>query len=185
MSITKELLYKAGQGDERAQYELYRHVFPLLMSICSRYHRDEQDAVAALNLGFLKILNNHHKYVEPVPLLAWLRRIMINTLIDEFRKSKKYKEQTVLVEDMHAGQFAGAVDWNEADRRFSVQQLERLIQKLPPMTMRVFNLFAIDGYSHLEIGEMLSISDGTSKWHVSSARKQLQEWINNGLEVGV
>lgn len=181
MSINKDLLTKAGNGNERAQYELYRQLFPLLMSVCTRYHQDEQSAVASLNAGFLKILNNHEKHKAGVPLTAWIRRIMINTLIDEFRKRKKYQEKTVLVEDMHDGSFSHAVDWNEADQRFGVQQLEALIRRLPPMTMKVFNLFAVDGYSHLEIGEMLNISDGTSKWHVSSARKQLKIWIGKEL----
>ena len=76
----------------------------------------------------------------------------------------------------------GGVDWNEADRRFDAEQLENLLQRLPPVSRQVFNLFALDGYSHAEISTMLGISEGTSKWHVSFARSQLRDWIKTGLE---
>ena len=71
----------------------------------------------------------------------------------------------------------GPIDWNEAEQRLHVQYLETLLRQLPPMSQKVFNLFAVDGFSHREIAEMLHISEGTSKWHVSQARRQLQVWI--------
>ena len=181
MAISKELLIKAGKGDDRAQYELYRAVFPLLISVCSRYHKDEQSAVAALNVGFLKILHKYDTIREDVPIEAWMRRIMINTLIDEFRKNKTYREQTVLVDEIHENGIGDRIDWNEAEQRFNIQQLEGMIRRLPPVTMQVFDLFAIDGYTHHEIGELLGMSDGTSKWHVNAARKKLKDWIQKEI----
>jgi len=109
---------------------------------------------------------------------------MINTLIDEFRKEKKWRELTVFTEDFERSYPNEPIAWNEAEQRLDVQHLEALLQRLPPMTQKVFNLFALDGYSHHEISDLLGMSEGTSKWHVSSARAQLQTWIKTETVVG-
>ncbi|MBN8683891.1 MAG: RNA polymerase sigma factor [Chitinophagales bacterium] len=179
MQIDPQILLAAQRGDRKAQYQLYRICYPVLMTVCARYHRDEQDAVSALNNGFLKITQKLDTWRSgEVPFEAWIRRIMINTLIDMFRREKKWREMTVLTDNMEkttSGQ--EQIDWNEADKRISLQHLENLLRRLPPVTCQVFNLFALDGYSHKEIGEMLEISEGTSKWHVNHARQKLQGWI--------
>lgn len=150
------------------------------MSVCMRYKVDYNEAKSSVNAGFLKILNNLDRYDPKVPFEAWIKRIMINHVIDEFRKNRKVQE---LIEytDFNERQVPNLVDYNEADKAFDATDLEAMIKTLPPITQKVFNLFAIDGYSHLEIAKMLSISDGTSKWHVSSARKKLQEIINQKM----
>lgn len=137
--------------------------------------------MAALNDGFLKILQNLHRYPPEAPFEAWIRRIQINTLIDLFRREAKWRDSVSLTEKMEQ-QAGGGVDWNEADRRFDAEQLENLLQRLPPVSRQVFNLFALDGFSHAEICTQLGISEGTSKWHVSFARTQLRAWIKAGLE---
>ncbi len=177
MQITDQLLTLAQRGDRKAQHELYRQCFPLLMSVCVRYKHDEQESVAAVNIGYLKILNNLDKYRPDVPFAAWIRRIMINTVIDEFRREKKWREVTYFSDDLERERPNEPLDWNEADLRFNAEQLEALLRRLPPVSRQVFNLFALDGYAHQEIGDMLGMSEGTSKWHVSFARKQLQTWI--------
>ena len=178
MNIDPLLLQAAHRGDNKAQYALYRLCFPVLMAVCMRYRRDEQEAVSALNNGFLKILQHLDRYRrDEVPFEAWIRRIMINTAIDEFRREKKWRELTVFTETVEREYPDEPVDWNEAEQRLNVQHLESLLRRLPPMTQQVFNLFALDGFSHREIGEMLDMSEGTSKWHVNHARKQLQNWI--------
>lgn len=177
MNVTSELLQAARRSDRKAQYALYRLCFPVLMPTCMRYRRDEQEAVASLNGGFLKILNALDRYQADVPFEAWIRRIMINTLIDEFRREKKWRDATVFAENIEREYREEPLDWNEADRRFDAQQLEGLLRRLPPATQQVFNLFAIDGFSHAEISAALGVSEGTSKWHVNFARKQLQGWI--------
>lgn len=70
-----------------------------------------------------------------------------------------------------------SMDFNEADQRFDAEDLENMIRNLPPMSQKVFNLYIVDGYNHKEIGEMLNISEGTSKWHLSSARKTMKEML--------
>ncbi len=183
MTITPDLLQAAREGDRKAQYQLYRQCFPVLMAVCRRYRRDEGEVLAALNDGYLKILQNLHRYPPEAPFEAWIRRIQINTLIDLFRREAKWRDKVLLSEKMEQHSDAGGgVDWNEADRRFDAAQLEDLLQRLPPVSRQVFNLFALDGFSHAEIGAMLEISEGTSKWHVSFARSQLRNWIRAGLE---
>lgn len=178
MNINRQLLLDCQKGDRKAEYQLYRSCFPLLMSVCMRYKKEEAAAAAVLNTGFLKILKGLSKYQSSVPFEAWIRRIMINTIIDEFRRDRKvrelieYKDFTNLPENEST-----QLDFNKADQQFDAEQLEALIRRLPPVSQKVFNLFAIDGYSHMEIGEMLGISNGTSKWHLSSARKKLQEMM--------
>lgn len=182
MTVTPELLRQAQRGEQKAQYDLYRICYPVLMSVSARYRQDEQSAVASLNNCFLKIIQNLDRYRQEVPFEAWIRRIMINLLIDEFRKEKKWRQHTVFPENFEQ-ETKHQVDWNEADQRFDAQQLEGLVRRLPPVTQQVFNLFALDGFSHREIAEMLKITDGTSKWHVSFARSQLQKWIR--LEISM
>ena len=177
MNIPAQLISDCKKGDRRAQFQLYKSCFNTLMGVCIRYKKDESDASAVLNSGFLKILNNLDKYRAEVPFQAWIRRIMINTIIDEFRKNRKVREliEHTDFEDFHNHQ--DLVEFNTADLNFEAEQLERMVKRLPPVSQKVFNLYAIDGYSHKEIGEMLDISDGTSKWHLSFSRKKLKEFI--------
>jgi RNA polymerase sigma-70 factor (ECF subfamily) len=144
-----------------------------------RYAKDRDMASENLNNGYLKILKNLTSYKPEVPFKAWIRRIMINTLIDEYRKNKKERENMTYVEEYFDN--SDFSDVNEALSRINCKHIFEQINKLPEATKKVFNLFAIDGYSHKEIGEMLSISEGTSKWHLNAARQKLKEYIESGM----
>ncbi len=181
MTISLQLIQDCAKKDRKAQFQLYRSCYPLLMGVCMRYRKSEDEAAAVLNAGFLKILNNIEKYNKEVPFEAWIRRIMINTLIDDFRKNRKVKELIEYTDFEHEETFTESVDFNTADRMFDAEEIELLIQQLPPMSQKVFNLYAIDGFSHKEVGKMLGISDGTSKWHLSFARKKLREMIKQSV----
>lgn len=110
---------------------------------------------------------------------------MINTLIDDFRKYKKEKELIVYAETGTLESGGKAVDYNEADKHFDADHIEQIINTLPMLPRQVFNLFAIDGYSHKEIGEELGISEGTSKWYLSNARKLIKEQLNKGMSTSL
>jgi RNA polymerase sigma-70 factor (ECF subfamily) len=142
-----------------------------------RYSRDKDSAVEALNLGFLKILNNLATYKSEIPFKAWIRRIMVNTLIDEYRKNKREREKVTYVEEYFDNTDFSEV--NEALSRISCKQIFEQVNRLPEATKKVFNLFVIDGFSHKEIGQMLNVSEGTSKWHLNAARQKLKEYIEN------
>ena len=142
-----------------------------------RYLKQEEEAVAVLNKGFLKILNSLENRNPNAPMEAWLRRVMINTVIDEYRSQKRYREQFVVEDFSDYQPYGDYLDYNEADRRLDAGEIEAMIQRLPEVSRQVFNLYAIDGYSHKEIAGMMNISVGTSKWHVSFARSKLKGWI--------
>ena len=171
MEITTELLQRCRKNNRRAQYELYRECFPVLMGVCNRYYENEIDSRAMVNEGYLKIMMNIEKYSPQVPFKGWIRRIMINAIIDQFRKEKEYRRLTDH-EEINKLQVVSPVDVSLQDQ-YDAEELLDMIRKLPPMTNRVFNMFAIDGYSHFEVAQLLGISEGTSKWHVSNARKLL------------
>ena len=176
MQIDKSLLLDCQNNVRRAQFELYHKCFGILMSICLRYHKNSNDAEEVLNMGFLKIVTKLDKYNDDIPFEAWIRRIMINTIIDEFRKNKKSKA-TIEYTDFDGVHETKSVSHNEADLMFEAEELEKMIQSLPPVSQKVFNMHIIDGYSHKEIAELMEISVGTSKWHVSNARKILRGLI--------
>ena len=150
----------------------------MLMGVCLRYERNKEDADALVNEGFLKIVTSLEKYDAEVPFEAWIRRIMINTIIDKHRKNKKDKEhlQYTDFEDDPATD-AKSVEYNEAALRFDAEELEEMVRQLPEVTRKVFNMHVIDGYSHKEIAAELEVSVGTTKWHVANARKLLKEKI--------
>lgn len=177
MNVQPHLIAQCLQHDRKAEYQLYKESYSYLMSICVRYARDKDTASEMLNMGYLKILNNLQSYKPEIPFKAWIRRIMVNTLIDEYRKNKREREKVTYVEEYYdTSNFSEA---NEALSKINCAQIMELIAKLPEATRKVFNLFVIDGYSHKEIGDMLDISEGTSKWHLNAARQKLKEYIEN------
>lgn len=181
MNIEPKLLHACKKRDRKAQFQLYKSCFSLLMGVCIRYKRDEAEARSILNVGFLKILTNLEKYNTKVPFEAWIRRIMINTIIDEFRKNRKERELIDYTDFGATDRFNQQVDYNEADKLFDVAAIEHLIKQLPSVTQKVFNLYIIDGYSHKEISKMLQMSVGTSKWHLSNARKILKSKLQKSI----
>jgi RNA polymerase sigma-70 factor (ECF subfamily) len=182
LNITPSLLKACKKRDRLAQSQLYQECFGLLMGVCVRYVKDDGEAKALLNAGFLKILTKLDSYKSHVPFEAWIRRIMINTIIDQYRRDKKYKEHMV-VSDLEDGVSRGnSVDYNYAEQHFDAEELMEFVRQLPAVSQQVFNLFAIDGYSHKEISKMLGISTGTSKWHVSYARKTVIGMIEKKMK---
>ena len=182
MKVDDALLKACINGDRLAQSELYRQCFHILMGICNRYVKNQQDAMDQLNEGFLKILKNLHKRKKSVPFDAWIKRIMINTMIDFYRRQKRYKEKFYLASDLpNEPHFDQEKVLNEAEVRMDAEEVEMCIKRLPDMTQQVFNLFVIDGYSHKEIAQLLHISVGTSKWHVSNGRTLLKAMITEFL----
>ena len=144
------------------------------MSVCFRYHHNEEDARSALNTGSMKILKGLEAIEGDVNFNAWSRRIMVNTLIDEYRRGKKHHEHISYKETDRELEFTDSSSVNEGEDSLGYENLISLIRELPPVSAQVFNLYVIDGYNHKEIGEFLGISEGTSKWHLSTARKTLR-----------
>jgi RNA polymerase sigma-70 factor (ECF subfamily) len=137
-----------------------------------RYTKNENDATEVLNRGFLKVFLNIKKYdAEQAALYTWIRTIVINSCIDFIRQRTKTEAHHELEEAAEVEIEATVIN------RMEVNGLLLLIRQLPPATQAVFNLYTMEGYSHKEIGALLSISEGTSKWHLSEARNKLKQMI--------
>lgn len=175
MNIQQKLISDCIDRDRKAEFELYKVTYSYLMSICIRYTRNPDKANEVLNIGFLKILVNLKKYNPDLPFKAWARKVMINTLINEYKKEKKHHETVLYVEELYeSDEFA---DLNNAISKIDADQIYALISKLPHASQQVFNLYFLDGYKHKEISEMLDISEGTSKWHLNAAREKLKKML--------
>lgn len=175
MNIQPDLITACINRERRAEYALYKATYSYLMSISIRYTRDSDKAKEILNMGFLKILGNLERYKPEIPFKTWIRRIMINTLIDEYRREKKHSQNLEYVEEYY--DTTGYAELNDALGRIEAKHIYAMIAKLPPASQQVFNLYVIDGFSHKEIGEMLGISEGTSKWHLNASREKLKEML--------
>lgn len=139
------------------------------MAICRRYSINDFDAADVLNDGFLKVFTHIEKYDSTKPFKSWLGRIITNTAIDHYRTNLKFSDHDDVSTHEDIGHVAAVYD------RLAYQDLLALVQSLSPAYRTVFNLYAIDGYSHEEIAQMLKISVGTSKSNLFKARLKLQE----------
>lgn len=175
MDITPEIIKACKRDDRKAIKALYEHCFKTLMPVCCRYHKNEEDARASLNIGFMKILKGFETVEETVNFAAWSKRVMVNTLIDEYRKIKNYNGHIVTKENDWELDNQAEVTENEAESELAYGSILMLINELPVVNGKVFKLYVIEGYNHKEIGELLGFSEGTSKWHLSTARKLLRD----------
>ena len=175
MADFKILISKCKNKDIRAEYELYKECFALLMGICSRYTVNKDDAVDLLNRAYLKILNNLEKFDESKSFEKWAKSIMVNTVIDEFRKAKNYKELFVQGDMDDLPTYKHPYDLNDAEERLDAKDIMKEIKRLPDGCKEVFNLYVFEGLSHQEISKSLNIAESTSRWHLAKARTMLKE----------
>ncbi len=141
------------------------------MGICLRYANNRDEAAEVMNQGFFKVFTRIETYDTSRPFKAWLGRIMMNVSIDYYRANLKM----AYTDDLEKAE--GISDGDFADKKLNYDDLLAMVQRLPNAYRTVFNLFAIDGYSHEEIGEMLGISPGTSKSNLHKARQKLKQMI--------
>lgn len=158
--------------NRQAQEKLYRSFYKVMMSLCLRYTKNEADAMEVLNTGFYKVYKNIHKYNSAKgAVYTWIRIIIINSCLD-FIKSKSGQ---VTVKELDQ---AAQVDLSpDVFAKMSSADILQLVRQLPPATQAVFNLYVMEGFNHKEIADLLGTSVGTSKWHLSEARRLLQELI--------
>jgi len=156
-------------NDRRVQELLYKQYCSSMMVLCKSYTKNEEDAVEVLQDGFLKVFQQIERYdAGKSSLYTWMRTIMIRTAIDFLRSQKARKNVAIEWKE----EYEPAIE-ADALQRMSAQQIQCMLQHLPATTRAVFNLYITEGYNHKEIGELLNISEGTSKWHLSEARKYL------------
>ena len=139
------------------------------MKICNFYARDTEDAAAMYNYAMWKVFKNITQYKRIGSLMGWIRRIVVNTCIDHCRKRAKYAERELRQEHEQKEQESPSVYDS-----ISGKEILEMIRCLPANTSLVFNLYVMEGFKHLEIAQRLGISEGTSKWHLSEARRLLK-----------
>jgi RNA polymerase sigma factor (sigma-70 family) len=167
----QKLIAGCLQQNRQDQKMLYKAFYGFCMSICLRYAGNRYEASEIMNLGYLKVFTRLQHYDSHKPFAAWVGRIMMNTAIDYYRSNLKY----ALTDDLDMAQ--EVADNDLPDRKLHYEDLLAMIQKLPNAYRTVFNLFAVEGYSHEEIAELLNISTGTSKSNLFKAREKLKNMI--------
>ena len=170
----QKLVKDCLRGKSQAQRELYELFAQTMLGVCYRYTKSVTDAEDILQDGFVKVFRHLHNYKNEGELGAWIRRIMVTTALNYLKKNKRYR-----VDLLFDGNDAlhPIID-NDAEIKISSKELAELIRQLPTGYQTIFNLHAVEGYSHVEIGKMLGISEGTSRSQYSRARGLLIEWLN-------
>ena len=163
----KDLLIACKKNDRRAQNALYKKYFPLMSNVAVRY-AGNTDHIELINAGFFKVLENLDKYDSQYSLATWIRTILVRTAIDFQRKADRKPDYAELTETQ-------VVSLNYGESKLQEEDLLKMLKDLPEGCEKVFNMYVIDGFNHREIAEILGISEGTSKWHLSEARRRLQE----------
>ena len=159
------------KGDPKAQQMLYERFSPVMYPVCLRYVRDSDDAEDIMISGFMKVFKKIYSYQGTGSLMGWIRKIMINQALGHLRKNKSIHIHLNTENSDYQPQLAVFSDHLEAE------DLLNMVCKLPLGYRTVFNLFAIEGYTHKEISELLGISENTSKSQLSRARGLLQKQL--------
>lgn len=155
-----------------AQQQLYDHFAPQMLGVCFRYTKSISDAEDILQTGFVKVFTYLHQYNSKGELGAWIRKIMVNTALNYLKKNKKYRYELSFEElALHP------VSTDDPHVKLESKELAELIRQLPTGFQTIFNLHAVEGYSHVEIAAMLGITDGTSRSQYARARALLIEWL--------
>ena len=168
-----DLIAACVRGEHRAQRQLYDQFAGLMLTVCRRYLKRREDAEEALLLGFAKMFRALPAYRFEGSFEGWVRRIMVNEALMQLRQ----REAVTLSFEEFAQPENLATTPATADTQLQADDLLRLLGTLPAGYRTVFNLYALEGYGHQEIAELLGISEGTSKSQLSKARAMLQRRI--------
>ncbi|UIR55629.1 RNA polymerase sigma factor [Sphingobacterium sp. SRCM116780] len=160
--------------DQRSQKDLYTRYYALALGICLRYSNNKEDAIGILNDGFFKVFTNIKKYDFEKPFSAWMSKIMRNTGIDFYRTKIRLGSVVDISSYEHI-----IIDDETISQKLNYDDLLMMVHRLPPAYRTAFNLYAIDGYKHDEISEMLGIAVGTSKSNLHKARERLAEMVRS------
>jgi RNA polymerase sigma-70 factor (ECF subfamily) len=172
-----ELVEACRQNKRQAQQELYQRFVYMMKGICLRYGKDEVEAEDILQDAFVQAFRSLDQFSGTAPLGAWLRKITVNKALEVYRRNKKVTELKAFLDWGNNN----PVTPDTAIEQLGLEDLLQKIQHLPVGFRTVFNLYSVEGYNHKEIGEMLGISEGTSKSQYSRARLMLRNMIEKEL----
>ncbi len=164
------------KGDRRMQQELYERYAPKMYAVCLRYASNAEEAEDVLQEGFIKIFNKIGSFRGEGSFEGWIRRIFVNTAIEQFRKKTYLKPITETEENTVEGKYLSVLD------TLAEKDIIQLVQQLSPGYRTVFNMYVIEGYTHKQIAELLGISEGTSKSQLSRAKLILQDLVKSFID---
>lgn len=168
-----EIIEACINKERWAQRIIYEEFYPSMMVVCLRYSNNREDALDILHDGFIKVFKNISKYKLGTSLSAWLKRLMINTAIDFYRKRVRRRTEDIdEVYDINNGEPSIVSALNAKD-------IIKCLNLLSPTYRAVFNLYVIEGYSHKEIGEKLNISESTSRSNLVKARSRMRDFLTS------
>jgi RNA polymerase sigma-70 factor (ECF subfamily) len=177
LPTTEEKLVKqCRRGNAKAQQELYEKYAAGMLSVCRRYVRSLEDAEEVLSNAFIKVFNKIDQFEGSGSIGGWIRRIMVNESLNYIRYQKNL---FVEMEEENHTRFSH----EDLSEHLDAAHLMAMIDELPLGYKTVFNLYAIEGYNHKEVGEMLGISENTSKSQLSKARRCLQQKLGEKDEL--
>jgi RNA polymerase sigma-70 factor (ECF subfamily) len=163
-----QLIAALKRGESRAHKLVYERFSGKMLAVCTRYCTNRDDAEEVMLDGFMRVFEKINQFREDGSFEGWIRRIMVTESLMFLRKNKQLRQEVALDDTLIEPDY----DW--ADATLNENDLLRLIGQLPEGYRSIFNLYAIEGYSHAEIAELLGISEGTSKSQLSRARTLLQ-----------
>lgn len=173
MDKLPEIIKACIKGNQVAQKTLYQMFADKMYAVCLRYASNADEAKDILQDGFIKVFTHLDQFNFKGSFEGWVRRIMVNTALEKFRDKNH-----MFAVSMDQNYESGNLEYDHILTELSATDLLKLIQELSPQYRMVFNLYAIEGYSHKEIGEIMKIKEGTSKSNLSRAREILKEKVN-------
>lgn len=170
----KRLVKDCLKGLPQAQRQLYNCFAEVMLGLCYRYTKSISDAEDVLQEGFVKVFTNLHQYRHEGELGAWIRSVMVRTALNYLKKNKRYSNELSYDEiNLHP------VSGENPLLILQAKELADIIRQLPTGYQTIFNLHAIEGFTHVEIGSMLGINEGTSRSQYARGRALLISWLEN------
>jgi len=167
----EEVIRACVRRERWAQQMLYEEYYSKMMVVCLRYASNEHDALDILHEAFIKIFQHIDRYQTGTSLVSWMRRIMVNTSIDFYRKRMRRRTEDLTLA-LNISQ-----DETDAISRCSEHEILQAVQQLSPTYRTIFNLYVVEGYSHKEIADLLDITESTSRSNLVKARMRLKELL--------
>ncbi len=171
------------KGDRNSQHVLYKMFYGKMLGVCIRYAKDSDEARDILQEGFIKVFTHLKEFGKEGSAEGWIRKIMVNTAIDFYRKNK----QSILKADSEYVETNGTEVMDEQEgeeyKNIKPEEVIEAVQKLSPVYKTIFNLYVVEGYTHRQIAEQLGINEGTSKSNYSKAKANLKKLLADKIKV--
>lgn len=172
LDFQRELVERCIKGDRTAQYNLYRMYSKGMFNICLRMLSNSMEAEDTLQESFVDVFKKLYTYKYESTPGAWIKRIVVNNCINKLRKRK------LILEDIDEVRFVPTEETEISDHSLEVNKIKKAMLQLPDGYRAIFSLYAMEGYDHQEIGQIMNISESTSKSQYSRAKKKIRELIS-------